>query len=94
MLLSHTVVLAEARSHIAGLADNTTNFDSAMEYERVPLQLDWLDGETVPPIKVVATGDRNVMFRVARGAIAHLEEHAVEPRAGDLPERARGCLGS
>ncbi len=65
-MLSHAVVLAEARSHIAGLADNTTSFDTAaMEYERVPLQLDWLDGETVPPIKVVATGDRNVMFRVA-----------------------------
>lgn len=65
MLLSHAVVLAEARSYVAALADTATSFDAGLEYERVLLQLDWLHGGTVPPITVVPAGDRDVMFRVA-----------------------------
>ncbi len=42
------------------------------------LQLDWLHGGTVPPITVVPAGDRDVLFSVARAAIANLEEHAVD----------------
>ena len=78
MLLSHAVLLAEARSYVAGLADRTDSFDAALEYERVLLQLDWLHGGTVPPITVVPTGDRDVLFTAARAAIANLEERAVD----------------
>ena len=38
MLLSHAVLLAEARSYVAGLADTATSFDAALEFERVLLQ--------------------------------------------------------
>lgn len=78
MLLSHAVLLAEARSYVGALADSAHSFDAAMEYERVLLQLDWLHGGTVPPITVVPTRDRDVLIGVARAAIANLEEHAVD----------------
>ena len=78
MLLSHAVLLAEARSYLAALADTARSFDAALEYERALLQLDWLHGGTIPPITVVPTQDRNVLYSVARSAIAHLENHAVD----------------
>lgn len=78
MLLSHAVLLAEARSYVAGLADTATSFVAALEFERVLLQLDWLHGGAIPPITVVPTGDRDVLFNVARSAITNLEEHAVD----------------
>jgi hypothetical protein len=78
MLLSHAVVLAEARSYVAALADSTPSLDASLEYERVLLQLDWLYGGTVPPITVAPSGDRHVLYRVAGAAIRNLEEHAVD----------------
>ena len=79
MLLSHAVLLAEARSYLAGLADSATSFDTALEYERVLLQLDWIHDGTIPPIAVVPSGDRHVLYGVARAAINNLEKHAVDP---------------
>jgi len=35
-------------------------------------------GGTVPPITVVPTGDRDVLFSVARAATANLEEYPVD----------------
>lgn len=86
MLLSHAVVLAEARSYIVALADSTSapagdragGLDASLDYERVLLQLDWLHGGTVPPITVVPIGDREVLVNVARAAIANLAEHGID----------------
>lgn len=78
MLLSHAVVLAEARSYIAALSDSTSNIYAALEYERVLFQLDSLHGGTVPPITVVPAGDRDVLYRVASTAIRNLAEHPVD----------------
>ena len=79
MLLSHAVLLAEARSYLAGLADSATSFDTALDYERVLLQLDWIHDGTIPPITVVPSGNRHVLYGVARAAINNLEVHAVDP---------------
>ena len=78
MMLSHAVVLAEARSSVAALADSTSSIDASLEYERVLLQLDWLHEGTVSPITVVPSGDRNVVHRIATTAIRTLAEHAVD----------------
>lgn len=78
MLLSHAVALAEARSYVAALADRTSSFDASLEYERVLLQLDWLHGGAVPPITVVPTSDRDVLYRVASAAICNLGKHPVD----------------
>ena len=77
-MLSHAVLLAEARSYLAALADHAAGFDAALEYERVLLQLDWLHHGTVPPITVVPAGSTEVLFRVAVAAVTGLEDHAVD----------------
>jgi hypothetical protein len=78
MLLSHAVLFAEARSYLAALADNATGFDASLEYERVLLQLDHLHSGQVTPITVVPTGDRTVLYDVARTAITHLVDYGVD----------------
>ncbi len=37
MLLSHAVLLAEARTYVAARAEQAAGFDAALEYERVLL---------------------------------------------------------
>jgi hypothetical protein len=78
MLLSHAVLLAEARSYVAALADNAGTFDGSMEYERVLLQLDGLHGGAVPPISEALTDKRDVLYTVAQATIENLLAHGVE----------------
>jgi hypothetical protein len=84
MLLSHAVLLAEARSYLAALADHATSFDALMEYERVLLQLDALHGGAVPPITVVPATDPAVLYEVARAAISNLADHGVDRLALEI----------
>jgi hypothetical protein len=78
MLLSHAVLLAEARSYLAALADGADDFDAAMEYERVLLQLDWIHHGVVPPTTAIPTSQREVLVRIARAAITNLADHDVD----------------
>lgn len=78
MLVAHAVLLAEARSYVAALADLADSFDGALEYERVLLQLDWLHGGTVPPTTAVPTVDRALLYEVAESAIGSLADHGVD----------------
>ncbi|MEO6629417.1 MAG: hypothetical protein ABIP03_12720 [Aquihabitans sp.] len=78
MLVSHAVLLAEARSYVAALADLAGSFDAAMDYERVLLQLDWLHSGIVPPTTAVPTDDIGVLYEVARTAITNLAEHGID----------------
>ena len=84
MLLTHAVLLAEARSHVAALADNALTFDGAMEYERVLLELDELHGGIFPPTTVVLVTDPAVLYEIAYQAIAGLEAHEVDPLGLEL----------
>lgn len=79
MLLSHAVLLAEARSYVAALADAAEDAAASLEYERVLLQLDWLHAGHVPPITVVPSKDPDILFQVARTSIAGLEAHSIDP---------------
>lgn len=78
MLISHAVALAEARSYLAALADTAASGDAGMEYERVLLQLDELHGGVYPPITVVPTRDREVLFRVAHESVSQLARYGVD----------------
>jgi hypothetical protein len=78
MLLSHAVLLAEARSYVAALADSANGFDATLEYERVLLQLDHLHGGHIPPITVVPTGNRQVLYDVAEASIGGLVHHGID----------------
>ncbi len=78
MLISHAVLLAEARSYVAALADQASSFDATLEYERVLLQLDWIHHGAIPPITVVPAGDRDVLHNVATRSITELANHAID----------------
>jgi hypothetical protein len=79
MFLTHAVLLAEARSYVAALADHALTFDGSVEFERVLLQLDELHGGVFPPTTDVPAADPAVLYRVACQAIAGLEAHQVDP---------------
>ncbi len=78
MLLSHAVLFAEARSYLPALADTAHGFDASLEYERVLLQLNHLHGGQVTPITVVPTGERTVLYNVARTPITRLIDYGVD----------------
>jgi hypothetical protein len=78
MLLAHAVVLAEARSYVAALADHALTLDGSLEYERVLLELDALHGGVFPPTAIVLISDPPVLYRVAYQAIAGLAFHDVD----------------
>jgi hypothetical protein len=79
MLLSHAVVLAEARACLAALADTAVTFEASVEYERVLLQLDWIHGDDVPGLDASGlTDDGNVLFSIAESAIEELVDFDVD----------------
>jgi hypothetical protein len=84
MLLAHAVLLAEARSYLAALADHALTFDGSMEYERVLLELDELHGGVVPPTTGVPVADPRVLYQIACRAIAGLDAHGVDPLGLEL----------
>jgi hypothetical protein len=75
MLLAHAVLVAEARSYLAALADNAPTRGCSREYERVLLPLDELHGGAVPATTEVPSTDSAVLYEVARAAITNLETH-------------------
>ena len=83
MLLAHAVTLAEARSHVAALADGAHTSDASAEYERVLLQLDWHLRRLHPRHQPRShRRARDLMFGIAETAIENLIEHGVERPAG------------
>jgi hypothetical protein len=78
MLLVHAVTLAEARSHVAALADHAQTFDASVEYERVILQLDWIHGDYIPGISHVPVAERDALFSIAESAIEDLVGHGID----------------
>ena len=78
MLLAHAVTFAEARSHVAALADRAQTFDASVEYERVLLQLDRMHGDHTPGINPVFLDERNALFSIAESAIENLVEHGAD----------------
>lgn len=78
MLLSHAVLLAEARSYVAALADRALTFDGSMEYERVLLELDELQGGQFPPTTDVPITNRDALYKLALASVADLELHEVD----------------
>ena len=69
MLLTHAVTLAEARSHVAALADQARNAQVSSAFEHVLLELDRIHGDNVPGLGRVALVDhRTVPLLVAAKA--------------------------
>lgn len=78
MLLSHAITLAEARSHLAALAQRASNDEASAEYERVLLHLDYIHGDYVPGTSDVDDDSTDVLFGIAEQAIEDLTGHGVD----------------
>ncbi len=79
MLLAHAVTLAEARSHVAALADHAETTEASSAYEHVLLQLDWIHEDDVPALDTSGlTDDRDILLVVAASAIEELVSHGVD----------------
>lgn len=79
MLVSHAVALAEARSHVAALADQARTFDASVDYERVLLQLDFIHGDDTPALGTNGhTNNRNILFAGATASIEELVGHGAD----------------
>ena len=84
MLLAHAVVLGQARSYVAALADAALTIDASIEYDRVLLQIDFIHGDYVPGISPVPIADRDVLFDVAESAIEDLAGHGLDSLTVEL----------
>ena len=79
MLPAHAVTLAEARSHVAALADHAETTEASSAYEHVLLQLDWIHEDDVPALDTSGlTDDRDILLVVAASAIEELVSHGVD----------------
>lgn len=79
MLLNHAVTLAEARTHIAALADLVTNFEASLAYERTLLYLDSIHGGVFPALDTTGViEERAALQLVAEAAVEELLDHGVD----------------
>ncbi len=85
MLLAHAQTLAQARSHVAALADRAPTIDASSAYERVLLELDRVHGDDCPALDTRdLTDDRDILFAVASNTAEELEKYGVDPLSIEL----------
>lgn len=80
MLQAHAVAaLAQARSYVAALADNSLNNQAASAYEHVLLELDWIHDDDVPALHTVDLDDDHaVLVGTATSVIEALAAYGVD----------------
>lgn len=79
MLFAHAVTVAEARSHIAALADHALTVEASSAFERALIQLDWINGDDVPALDTLGlTDDRDILMAVAVSAIQQLFAYGLD----------------
>lgn len=92
MLLANALVLAEARSCLAALADAATTVDRSAAYERLLIDLDVLTEDAGPATYAIVGVREEALVARAEFALERLsglgaDGLSVEP----LIERLRGC---
>lgn len=78
MHLAHARTLAEARSHLAALADQAGTFEASLEYDRVLLGLDALHDDETPALHDLSDVDRAALYTRAETAIESLVGYGVD----------------
>lgn len=79
MLLAHAIVIAEARSYIAALADTATTAPGAVAYDRALIYLDSAYGDAVPALTDVPVGDPPTLYRLVQQAVTDLGTYGLDP---------------
>ncbi len=76
MLLAHAVAVAEARTHLAALADLAASPQAALAYERALLYLDGIHEAHLPALHPTGPiGQRAARYDMAEAAVEDLLEH-------------------
>jgi hypothetical protein len=79
MLPAHAVLLSEARSYIAALADNARTVEASSGYDLALIELDWIHGDGGPAVDATRpTADRDVLIACATSAVERLTAYGVD----------------
>ena len=79
MLLLHAATLAEARSHLAALADHARTVEASSAYERALIELDRVHGDDTPALDTAGiTHDRDIVMALAVSAVQQLADYGVD----------------
>jgi hypothetical protein len=85
MLLAYAVTLAEARSHIAALADHAFTVEASSAFERALIELDWAHCDDVPALDTFGiTDDRDILMAVAVSAVQQLFDYGLDALQKEL----------
>ena len=85
MLLAHAVLLSEARSYIAALADNAKTLEASSAYDLALIELDWLHGDDAFALDATKPAvDRDVLMALAIAAVERLTTYGVDALHSEL----------
>ncbi|PKH41995.1 hypothetical protein SAMN05192575_109168 [Nocardioides alpinus] len=85
MLLAHYVLLSEARSYVAALANNTTTPEACSAYDLALIELDLVHGDDAFALDATehAVG-RDVLMALAISAVERLTTYGVDALHSEL----------
>lgn len=76
---THTLVLAQARAHLAALADQAPSLEASSAYERVLIDLDRIHGDLFPDFEPIGAGvSSGLLYSVAVGTLEYLLRFGVD----------------
>ena len=79
MLLAHAVLLTEARSYVAALADNAKTLEASSAYDLAVIELDLLHCDDAFALDATSpTVDRDVLMALAISAVERLTTYGVD----------------
>ncbi|GAA1451022.1 hypothetical protein GCM10009641_84700 [Mycobacterium cookii] len=85
MLLAHAVLLSEARSYIAALADNATTLEASSAYDLALIELDLVHGDDAFALDATSPAvDRDILMALATSAVERLTTYGVDALHGEL----------
>jgi hypothetical protein len=85
MLPAHALLLSEARSYIAALADNAKTLEASSAYDLALIELDWLQGDVGFALDATTpTMDRDVLMALATSAVERLTAYGVDALHSEL----------
>ena len=85
MLLAHAVLLSEARSYIAALADNAKTLEASSAYDLALIELDLVHGDDAFALDATkpAVG-RDALMALAISAVERLTTYGVDALLSEL----------
>lgn len=85
MLLAHAVLLSEARSYIAALAENAKTLEASLAYDLALIELDLVHSDGAFALDAMSpTVDRDVLMAFATSAVERLTTYGVDALHSEL----------